>query len=121
MSFSVGDQVTWTSQSMGVWKEKTGTVVAVVPAGFYLHCPRWSGPQQFKEDLRELGIEEPGHFNGRKIGSSNRRDHESYLVAVPTPSGRGRPRLYWPRVTDLTEEEAESEEQEPRAVQEEAL
>jgi hypothetical protein len=28
------------------------------------------------------------------------RPHESYLVVVPAP-GRGKPRLYWPRVSAL--------------------
>lgn len=29
----VGDKVTWTSQSGGSWKEKTGEVIAEIPAG----------------------------------------------------------------------------------------
>lgn len=30
---SVGDKVTWESQAMGCWTEKTGTVIAIVPPG----------------------------------------------------------------------------------------
>ena len=51
--FKVGDKVSWTSQSAGVTKTKTGVVVEVLPAG----CK-----------------------TGRKFGAP--RDHESYLVKV---------------------------------------
>jgi hypothetical protein len=29
--FLIGDQVTWKSQAGGFWKEKTGTIVEIVP------------------------------------------------------------------------------------------
>jgi hypothetical protein len=74
--FSIGDVVTWTSQSAGTRKEKTGTVIAVVPA-----CV---GPYKFVKwphRLRSDGLV---------------RNHESYLVQV----GRSN-NLYWPRVSQL--------------------
>lgn len=30
MKFEVGDRVSWSSQAAGIWKSKTGVVVAVV-------------------------------------------------------------------------------------------
>lgn len=33
MTFAVGDRVTWRSQAAGMWKEKDGEVVAVIPIG----------------------------------------------------------------------------------------
>jgi len=70
-----GDKVKWSSQANGSRKEKTGIVVEVVPAGRY-----------------PSGV---GHADGRP------RDHESYLVKVPTKSGKGMGKFYWPRVKDL--------------------
>lgn len=29
----VGDKVTWTSQALGCWTEKSGTVIAEIPSG----------------------------------------------------------------------------------------
>jgi hypothetical protein len=75
-AFVKGAKVTWRSQSAGTWKEKTGQVVAVVPADGYP-----------TEALKAVGI------NGR-AGDGRPRDHESYVV-------RARGRLYWPRVSAL--------------------
>jgi hypothetical protein len=75
-AFTKGVTVTWRSQSAGVWKEKTGVIVAVVPAGRYP-----------SEALDAVGI------RGR-AGDGLPRDHESYVV-------RAGGRLYWPRVSAL--------------------
>jgi len=74
---TVGDIVKWKSQSAGVWKEKTGTVVAVVLAGV--------PPNRA---LEAFGIKGRIRFPG------NARDHDSYVV-------RAGGRLYWPRVSLL--------------------
>lgn len=76
--FEVGDKVVWTSQAAGSWRTKTGTVVAVVPAFHY--------PPRVQPPLIDAG------------GS---RDHTSYVVHVPTPSGKGAGKHYWPRVHNL--------------------
>jgi len=68
----IGDTVTWTSQSQGSVKTKTGTVVAVVPP---------------KEDPMSLLPQ------GMKLDSWGlSRPRESYLVQVGKQT-----RLYWPR------------------------
>jgi hypothetical protein len=82
-SFAVGDRVTWKSQASGHWKQKTGTVVEVVPA---FKIPR------------------------DKNFGSNRR-HESYIVEVTFEPKRStsaiksvrtkNPERYWPRVSNL--------------------
>lgn len=58
MKFEFGDEVMWSSQSLGYTKHKIGTVVEVVPPGQY-----------------------PGKetFHTRKAFT---RDHESYYIAV---------------------------------------
>ncbi|MFF3704728.1 MULTISPECIES: hypothetical protein [Pseudomonas] len=75
MQFKKGDRVTWLSSAGGSWKEKTGIVVKVVKAG-----------------------ESP-----KVAGSGWPRDHESYVVEVPQgTTGKAKPRLYWPRATQLS-------------------
>jgi hypothetical protein len=73
--FELGDKVTWTSQSQGYWKTKTGRVVGVIPAGFRPHRANWRK-----------------YFNHNKPGGP--RDHESYIVYA-------HPHYYWPRVSKL--------------------
>jgi hypothetical protein len=73
MSFKLNDVVSWNSASAGIWKEKTGTVVEVVKAG--------KAPAHEKSDW----------FS---------RDHESYVVSVPS-GGKAKPKIYWPRVSAL--------------------
>jgi hypothetical protein len=70
--FALNDKVTWTSQAGGHTKKKTGTVVQVVPTGML----------------------PSGQFSPRQPGSERR--HESYVVHVPTASGRGKGQYYWP-------------------------
>lgn len=79
--YAVGDVVTWKSQAGGNVKQKTGTVVEVVPAG-----------------------ERPSR-------STSTRPHESYVVQVTFEPKRSRsavknvrqkkPELYWPVVKNL--------------------
>lgn len=43
----VGDKVAWVSQAQGCWKNKSGTVIADIPAGkdgqiTHYYCPRKS-------------------------------------------------------------------------------
>lgn len=76
--FRCGDTVTWRSQAAGIWREKTGQVIAVVPAG--------SRPN---DTFQALGMRE--HMKG----AGWQRDHVSYVV-------RAGGRLYWPRVSALT-------------------
>lgn len=80
----VGEEVTWESQAGGRTTTKQGVIVEVVPA---LRSP----------SLGELRQYHAPHSVG------NPRNHESYLVAVPNKSGRGRPHLYWPVVSLLKE------------------
>lgn len=77
--FTIGDEVTWTSQSAGITKTKTGVVVAVVYPG-----------EPVNHAL------EHAHIRGRiKNPGSARHDRQSYVV-------RAGGRLYWPRVNQLS-------------------
>jgi len=82
--FSEGDKVRWTSSSNGTTTEKVGTVCAVIPQG-----------RNVKGYLTAKWLT---HVN--KLGSYGSRDHWSYLIEVPHP-GKGKPALYWPRVSAL--------------------
>jgi len=86
----IGDIVTWTSQSAGLTKKKTGTILAVVPAG---HDP-----------AKIADAVDPIHpwsrFYYQLSGCfGNPRDHDSYLILVG-------PVIYWPRVSLLKLEDA---------------
>lgn len=82
-TFKVGEQVTWTSQAQGYQKTKTGTVVAVVPAG---KLPD-------REKFTAL-------YKGPGVGGY--RDHESYVVEVAEVGVRSKKtKAYWPRVSAL--------------------
>lgn len=83
--FKVGDRVRWVSQSQGYVREKGGEVVAVVKAG--------ESVRPYVNRLEREG------YNPRPMqGWWNLppRKGTSYLVGVPTKSGRGRKRLYFP-------------------------
>ena len=84
--FKAGDTVTWVSQATGGHTRKTGTVVAVVPAG--------ANPR-----VSELASK----FNARSAyGGGVARSHQSYVVSVPQgTTGKARPVLYWPVVSLL--------------------
>lgn len=77
-TFAIGNKVKWSSQAMGSWKEKEGTVVDVVP------------PKKVTQMMRSLDL-----------GAYNFRKHESYIVHVPAKSGRGKGTYYWPLVSKL--------------------
>ena len=87
----LGKKVTWSSQSAGYTKEKTGFVVLVVPANRIANI-MW-------EDLPEE--ERLKYTKPKKLFASTMRTVTSYVVAVPTPSGKGRPNLYWPLTSTL--------------------
>ena len=85
MTFTVGSRVTWKSQAAGVWREKTGTVVAVVRST----QTGWSA-------LEEVGIKaRPGGWGRTRI--PNILDEVSFIVRED--GGR----LYWPRASALRE------------------
>ena len=84
--FKVGDAVAW--QSGGT--EKHGKVVEVIPSGDDVRRDHW----EMLYPLHSIQFRVDGN-----------RDHESYLVSVKTGyDGRGKPRLYWPRVSALCED-----------------
>jgi len=82
MSFSLGDTVEWTSQSMGRAKTKQGHVVVVVPAGEFVT------DALVRADLQ----------NHRRTfdGVSCLRPEPSYVVYVKAEKA-----LYWPRANLL--------------------
>lgn len=93
--YQIGQTVEWSSQANGTRKQKRGVVVAVVPRD---RTPRTviptspAIPQSYKLIL------------DTRSGS---RNHESYIVAVPSKSGRGKVQLYWPRTSALRKVESE--------------
>ena len=78
MTFKVNDTVTWTSQSRGSAKTKTGKVEKIVP------------PNTNVKNLTDE-LDAPG----------NPRDNESYLVRVPGKTARSKGKLYWPTASKL--------------------
>ena len=87
--FRIGDDVEWSSQSLGHVKRKRGVVVAVVPA-------RQSPKGYINAILKEFG----GCIT-RSDGGGIMRNHESYLVSVTPVYGHAQPKLYWPVVSKL--------------------
>ena len=83
----LGDEVTWTSQANGGVKTKTGKVVLILRAG-----------ERMPPMIEVNGLQLPAPA---RTGGGQRFDAESYVVHVPTPSGRGKGRLYWPRTSAL--------------------
>ncbi len=81
-TFQVGDSVGWVTQST----HKRGRVVCVVPKGAH---PRLLVDEMVKQ-----------HNASFVMGGGTRRDHDSYLVLVPS-EGKRKPKLYWPRVSGL--------------------
>jgi hypothetical protein len=79
----IGKTVTWTSQSAGVSKTKTGKVVAVVAAGAIVGATIRRRPDLAKYRTCN-SMPNPGIT----------RDHNSVLVAVDND-------LYWPLVSKL--------------------
>lgn len=83
MTFSIGDRVTWTSQSASYRTTKRGAIVAIVPAFEDAHDYI---PVEFRCNSSD--------------GFGSRRKHASYLIRV---DGKGR-KLYWPRIIHLKKE-----------------
>jgi hypothetical protein len=78
-TFSIGDKVEWTSSSNGSTTKKVGYIETTIPAGTNLT----------REQCKETG------------SYALPRPHESYLVHVPTKTGGGKGKLYWPLVSKL--------------------
>jgi hypothetical protein len=87
----VGDCVRWESQSSGYSTKKEGTVVAVVRGcGKDAITDRLDRfiPKELRETTKIL-------FDGWQ------RPEDCYIIAVKSKSGRGKTRLYCPRVSAL--------------------
>lgn len=85
--FKVGDRVTWSSQAGGFTAEKTGVVVALVPAGR-------GATESLPYELKRMAL--PRRYDGWP------RDHESYVIKVKVGKmDNALPVLYWPRVSGL--------------------
>jgi hypothetical protein len=81
ITFSLGDNVTWTSQAAGSITDKKGMVVAIVQRG--------NDPMKFHRNVMKTYAK-----SRLALGGGTPRDHESYLVDVDG-------KLYWPRVSGL--------------------
>ena len=80
--FRVGDSVTWTSQSSGYTRTKTGVIEEVVPS-------QWMpNRDQFPQLYRGPGVGAP-------------RDHVSYVVRVAGKTAKSAGTVYWPRSAGL--------------------
>lgn len=86
--FKLGQTVKWSSSAGGHVREKQGEVVAVFRPGIYPTAHR-------------LERDYPDCSAGSTLGGGYGRDHESYLIKVPGPTPKSKPRLYWPRVSAL--------------------
>lgn len=86
-TFEVGDTVRWKSQARGRIREKVGTVLAVVP-------PDKTG----RDMIHHVCLERPPKI--MFDGAAPRREI-SYLVAVPSKTGKGKASLYWPHTSCL--------------------
>jgi hypothetical protein len=80
--FNLGDRVKWSSQANGVRKEKTGTVVEVVPIRGRPNRDRF------------LSL-----YTGPGVGCG--RDHESYVIQIEKTGKQCVNKYYWPRVSAL--------------------
>ena len=85
----IGDIVAWRSTSNGVEKEKRGKIVNIVPPH--------KGPLKYIVEAKE----ETGASFSSTAGYGMSRDHESYVVHVPSKTGKGKGTLYWPKVRNL--------------------
>ena len=86
--FKVGDTVTWESQSNSRTTIKTGQVIAVLSP-----CER-PDKKLGKTALNDYTLMFDCCYN-------NLRKAVSYLISVPSKSGRGKPKLYWPLTKNL--------------------
>ena len=85
----IGDIVAWKSTSNGVEKEKRGTIVNIVPPH--------KGPLKYIVEAKDA----TGAAFSSSAGPGMSRDHESYVVHVPSKTGKGKGTLYWPKVRNL--------------------
>lgn len=91
--FKVGQHVSWSSQSHGISKYKTGYVLHIVPA--------WqSGHEILKASVLDVKKSYRQEFDPSQYTT---RNHESYLVLVDSGSELRKPRVYWPLVRHLQE------------------
>ncbi|MFM7008256.1 MAG: hypothetical protein ACKO0Z_02790 [Betaproteobacteria bacterium] len=79
MKLHIGVEVEWSSSSNGSTTTKRGVVEDVIK-------PKTTPTHAQKKEADAYGLP---------------RDHESYLVRVPTKTGKGKGRLYWPRVSAI--------------------
>lgn len=82
MDIQLNSVVTWSSQSGGYIKTKTGTVEQVV-------APKTKPDRErFEQLYRNAGVGSP-------------RDHVSYVVRVPGKTAKSAGQVYWPRTSAL--------------------
>ncbi len=81
---TIGDAVEWASQAAGRTTTKRGVIAAVIPAGM-----------RARDCLK--GLQKQCYASETCIP----RNHESYVVHVPSKTGKGAGKLYWPRVKHL--------------------
>lgn len=86
LKFQLGEQVTWITKGNGTEIQRTGIVVLIIPRGI-LPMPT------VRSFCKRNGLRTP------ELGGS--RQHESYIIAVPGETIRHKPRIFWPRLTEL--------------------
>lgn len=84
LTVRAGDRVRWRSQAHGSWREKRGTVLAIVPVGARIEDV-WEPPAG-TPPTRLRWFMEP--MDGRRVSARNWRSVRA-VVEVPRPSGRG--------------------------------
>lgn len=99
-TLQIGDWVQWESQAQGTWLEKVGQIVAIIPA----RVAYW----EWYQTSRPAGFNDDNFIVHTDLGSTMRSE-QSYLVAVPSKTGRGKKHLYWPRAWALMKVEAPAE------------
>lgn len=93
--FEIGDQVKWSSQAKGYETVKKGVIFAVIREG--------QDPTTLRGSLNP-GARKNGTLGTYReaFGGGIGRNHESYVVRVPSGSVRRKDTLYWPRVNQLS-------------------
>jgi hypothetical protein len=83
--FKIGDTVRWSSQAQGIYKEKQGIVEYIVSAN--------ENPEKYNPIIVETYHVRPPSFGYP-------REHESYIIRVPSKTGKTG-KFYRPRVSAL--------------------